>query len=166
MFIENATKNFGFVSCSWSVVSCGTGGRRPSVGRTAGSETRPNEELFVVGRGEETFGARTATTLRVPETRRTVSYRSSSDGERPTSHGSASGTGDRAGARGLRTGVPSEPRTEPCVVIGLSRGPHSSGDRTAPSGAIQTVQLQDSPARGAISGCGKCTVGLLAHASG
>ena len=79
---------------------------------------------------------------------------------------SASGTGDRAGARGLRTGVPSEPRTEPCVVIALSRGPHSRGDRTAPSGAIQTVQLQDSPAKGAIGGCGKCTVGLLAHASG
>ena len=57
-----------------------------------------------------------------------------SDGERPTSHGSASVTGDRAGARGLRTGVPSEPRTEPCVVTGLSRGPHSGGDLTGPSG--------------------------------
>jgi hypothetical protein len=42
--------------------------------------------------------------------------------------------GDRAGARGLRTCVPSEPRSEPCVVTGLSRDPYSGGDLTAPSG--------------------------------
>ena len=73
MFIENATKNIGFVSCSWSVVSCGAGGR-PSV-------------------------VRTAATLRVPETRaERVSHRSGSDGERPTSHGKC----ERYGGSGWR----------------------------------------------------------------
>ena len=56
MFIENATKNFGFVSCSWSVVSCGTGGgdlrgrarRRPS-GCPRPAPTRESPQWF--GRG-------------------------------------------------------------------------------------------------------------------
>ena len=125
MFIENATKDREkSVSCSLSVVSCWG--------------------------GEESFGRWTAVRL-CRENRDEPNARGSltvvRTGNVQPRTASASGTGDRAGARGLRTGVPSEPRTEPCVVIALSRGPHSSGDRTAPSGAIQTVQLQDSPAR-------------------
>ena len=55
-------------------------------------------------------------------------------GEHPALHVRANVAGDRAGDRGLRTGVPSEPRTKPCVVTGLSRDPHSGGDVSAPPG--------------------------------
>src|SRR5580704_3164589 len=56
MFIGNATKDNGFVSCSWSVVSCGTGGGDLRSSGRRGRRPAPNKLLLVAGRGEETFG--------------------------------------------------------------------------------------------------------------
>ena len=91
MFIEIATKNIGFVSCSWSVVS----GRGRSLGRSGqrqpSGRTRPR--------------------------RRPVTTVVSTGNVRPrTAVRALRGSGC---TRVLRTCVPSERRTEPCVVIGL-----------------------------------------------
>ena len=89
------------------------------------------------------------------------------DLSQPGPHLRVNVAGDRAGGRGLRSGVPSEPRTKPCVVTGLARGPHSGGGVMAPSAHHPSRAVLKLAREGrAIGRCWERIAEFLARASG